>query len=73
MRRAALEAKSKLYDRLSKQGGKHSEDPSHDSNRFLVQFEKKSGSHCSILQDEEEDVDDITDDYEPPQNFDEEW
>lgn len=66
--RSALEAKSKLYDKLSKESNNLSEEQQEANRHYLVCFNKKT---ANAKDDSDEDA--ITEDYAPAANPDEEW
>ncbi|RZC32897.1 coiled-coil domain-containing protein 174 [Asbolus verrucosus] len=74
----ALEAKSQLYDKLSKGSTKLTEQQAEYYRRYLVRFDKKSRVP-DLPPDDEDDVDKYPESeeeggsYEPPKNPDEEW
>ncbi|XP_044262244.1 coiled-coil domain-containing protein 174 [Tribolium madens] len=70
--REALEAKTKLYDKLSKGASRLTDDEIEYCRRYLVKFDKKARVSDHYQEEEEED-DPICDNYEPPKNPDEEW
>lgn len=70
--RAALEAKSKLYEKLSKEAGNLSEEQIEENRRYLVCFDKKV-SHNENYNHAESDEEPCNEDYDPPDNPDEEW
>lgn len=77
--RTTLEAKAKLYEKLSKEAANMSEEEKEKHWRYLVQFDKKCESKMPNFSDEEDDKVQSSDDevytenYEPPKNPDEEW
>lgn len=77
--RTALEAKAKLYDKLSKEAANMSEEEKEKHWQYLVRFDKKASGTMPNFSDEEDDKpqnsedEACVEDYEPPQNADEEW
>lgn len=77
--RTALEAKAKLYDKLSKEAAHMTEEERESHWRYLVRFDKKSSNSMPNFSDEEDDKphssedEACTEDYEPAKNPDEEW
>lgn len=75
--RLALEAKSKLYDKLSKEAGNLSEEQTETDRQYLVCFNKKvpennKAENEDIHVDSDED-NNYAEDYAPATNPDEEW
>ncbi|EFA13255.1 coiled-coil domain-containing protein 174 [Tribolium castaneum] len=70
--REALEAKTRLYDKLSKGASRLTDDEIEYCRRYLVKFDKKARVSQHYQEEEEED-DPISDHYDPPKNPDEEW
>lgn len=77
--RTALEAKARLYDKLSKKAASMSEEEKEKHWQYLVRFDKKIPSAMPNFSDEEDDKphdseeEECIEDYEPPKNPDEEW
>jgi hypothetical protein len=79
--RETLEAKSKLYDKLSNGTAKLTEAQAEYYQRYLVRFDRKSRVPDLPPEDSEDDVDRYPDseeeishsNYDPPKNPDEEW
>lgn len=69
--REALEAKSKLYDKLLKGGTDLTEEEQEYCRRYLVKFDKKAQVSAYYYEEEEEEY--ISENYDPPKNRDEEW
>lgn len=68
----ALEAKSKLYDKLSKEAENLSEEQNENDRHYLVCFNKKA-SASSKTENQDSDEECYNDDYAPATNPDEEW
>lgn len=65
----ALEAKSKLYEKLTEEAAALTEEPL--EHRYLVRFDKKAKSQRKKAVESDEDTQ--TEEYENPKNPDEEW